>query len=482
MNILLINPPCRSAYLLPLGLGYIASVIRDKGHNVKILDINALEYSPEKVRQILKNLDFDIAGIGGLTTTYGYVKWLSHAIKKDRPHVPIVAGNMVSTAHPELLLKNSSVDIAVIDEGELTFKDIVSAIESNRDIGGIKGIFYKDSSKKIIKNPPRERITDLDLLPFPAWDLFPMEVYLNNSRLSSSTGLASINISTVRGCPYSCTFCSRQFGRKVYTRFAKGIVDEIKELKIRYKIKSIAFSDDLFLVNEERVLELCDRIIFDKIDIKWSTSGRVNLVNDNLLKKMHKAGCIELSFGFESGSQDMLNRMNKAVTVAQAEKAIKITRKAGIRVLGSFIFGMPGETHESIKETLAFIKRTQLPMYRFFYATPYPKTELYEIAMKTGKIPEDEDKYVESLGEMRTTFLVNLTDFSDIELVRLKNLAEQTARRNLSLKYKFEEFAEDWHRRLVTTRLSLRNAGISLTIKKIFSKILQKLKKIIMAG
>lgn len=478
MNVLLVNPLCRLAYALPLGLGYIASVLREEGHNVKILDINGLKYSPEEVEKKIHELEFDIVGIGGLTSTYKYVKWLAKIFKKHKPHVPIVAGNMVSTAHPELLLKHSDVDIAVIDEGEFTFKELVRAIDHGRDLKEINGIFYKNNNGDIMKTLPRERIAELDSLPFPAWDLFPMETYLNNSTQSPVRfGLRTINISTVRGCPYDCTFCSRPFGRQVYARSAKSIVNEIQELRKKYGVEYIIFGDDLSLFNEKRVLEICDMMMLENIDVKWQAAGRVNLVNDNLLKKMHQAGCVQLSYGFESGSQAVLDKMNKHVNVREAEEAIKMTRKAKINITGSFIFGMPGETKDTIQETLDFIKRTRLPLYRFFYATPYPKTELYKIAKKMGRFPQDEDKYLESLGEMRETFLVNFTDFSDKELVRLKNLAELKARKSLGFKFWIEEFIENWQRRYVVFRLDVKNSGIISAAKMVFLKLLRKLNK-----
>lgn len=475
MDILLISPPCRIPDLLPLGLGYIASVLREEGHNVSVLDINGLGYSDEKVEDLINRLKFDIVGIGGLTSTYKYVKWLAKIIKKYKPGIPIIAGNMVSTANPEVLLKNSNVDIAVIDEGEITAKELVSAINSGRDLKEIKGIYYKDNGI-IIETPARERITDLDSLPFPARDLFPMEIYLNNSTQSSITfGLRMASISSIRGCPYDCTFCSRPFGTRIYMRSPKTIIEEIKELKKRYRVEFVSFCDNLFLVNEKWVLEICERIISENLDIKWTAATRVNLVNNNLLRNMYKAGCVNLGYGFESGSQIVLDRMRKGVTVKQAEEAIEMTKAAKIGASGSFIFGMPGETIDTIKETLDFIKRTRLPLYRFFYATPYPRTELYEIAKKMGRLPVDEDKYLESLGEMRNTFLVNLTDFSDAELVRLKNLTELTARRNLGFRFRLVEFIENWQRRYFVVRLSLRRATIWSTLKMIFSKIVHKI-------
>ena len=148
-----------------------------------------------------------------------------------------------------------------------------------------------------------------------------------------------------------------------------------------------------------------------------------------------------------------------------------MTRKAKIKVIGSFMFGMPGEIRSTINETLDFIKRNQLPTHRFFYATPYPGTKLYETARKMGRLPENEDKYIERLGEMRTTFLVNLTDFTDEELVRLKNSTEIAARRNLSFKLRLSEFTEDWQRRFIVIKQSVREAGIFKTLKIVISKI-----------
>lgn len=475
MNILLVNPPYRIAFRIPVGLGYVASVVREAGHNVRILDINALRYSREKVEELIRGFEFDLIGIGGLSPTYRYVKWLAGIIKKYKPHVPIVAGNMVSTAHPEALLNNSKVDIAVINEGEETFKELVSAINGDKDLKEVKGIFYKDNGN-IIKTSPRPRISDLDSLPFPAWDLFPLQNYWSNSTESPVRfGLRSMMISTVRGCPYNCTFCSRPFGRTVYTRSPGSIIKEIKELKKRYRIECITSSDDLFLVDKEFVLEFCDRMISENLDVKWCAPGRVNLVGDNLLRKMRKAGCVELGYGFESGSQLILDRMKKRITVKQSEEAIKMTRRAGIKITGSFIFGMPGEMRETIRETVEFIKRTRLHLYRFFYATPYPATELYEIARTMGRLPEDEDKYLESLGEMRTTFLVNFTEFSDSELVRLKKLTELTVKRNLTFRLRVEGFIENWQRRFIVISQSLRASGFISTVKMISLKSSDKI-------
>jgi len=476
MKILLVNPPCRIAWHIPIGLGYIASVALQAGHKVDILDINGLGYSSDEVKKELIRREFDILGIGGLSPTYKYVKWLASTSKACKPRVPVVAGNMVSTAHPEALLKNSQVDIAVADEGEETFRELVSVISDGRELDTVKGIYYKTGPGVIVKNPPRERIADLDSLPFPAWDLFPLGNYWKNLTESPARfGMRSMMVSAVRGCPYDCIFCSHPFGKVVRTRSAQSLVNEVRELKKRYNIQCINMSDDLFMVNKKLVLEFCNRLILEKLNINWYSSARVNLVDKVLLKNMRRAGCVEVSYGFESGNQYMLDKMKKRFTVKQSEEAIKMTREAGIKVCGSFVLGMPGETLDSIKDTIAFIKRTRLDLRRFFYATPYPGTELYEIAGKMGRLPKDEDRYIESLGEMRTTFLVNVTDFSDKELVRLKNWAEKTVWENFTLKLKLNEWIEEWQRRFVVVRLSLRDSGMVHTLKYVASRAARKI-------
>lgn len=476
MDILLINPRhSNSPFLLPLGLGYIASVLREESYNVSILDIDGFGYSDEEVEEIIRMSEFDIVGIGGVSSTYKYVKWLAKILRKYKPQVPIIAGNLVSTAYPELLLKNSDVDIAVIDEGEITFKELISTINNGGSLKEINGIYYKDNGD-IIRTPPRERIADLDSLPFPAWDLFPTEVYINNSAMTStSLGLRGINISTARGCPYECIFCSHSFGKKIYTRSVKSVIDEIRELKRRYGIEFIFFCDVLFLIDKNRVLELCERIIAENLAIKWFAAARIDSVDYNLLRKMYKAGCVGLEYGFESGSQAILDSIKKHISVRQAEEVARITRLAGIKISGSFTFGMPGETLETIKETLEFIKRTHLKTAKFCYATPFPNTELYEIAKRMGRLPYDEDKYMERLGDINRSFSVNLTGFSDAELFRLKNLSESIVKRNLNFRLRLEEFITVWHRRYVIIRLSLKNSGIIPTLKMVFSKFLFKI-------
>jgi radical SAM superfamily enzyme YgiQ (UPF0313 family) len=475
MNILLVNPPCRIPILIPLGLGYIASTLRQAGHTVSLLDLNVERKSFDEIESLLSSSECDVIGIGGLSTTYSFVKQFSVLAKRVKPQAKLIAGNMVSTANPELLLQNSRVDICVIDEGEETARELMDKINDFPDIENVKGIIFKKNGR-IIKTSPRKRIKDLDSIPFPAWDLFSIETYVANP-IHSEYGRRSMNVSTVRGCPFQCIYCSRPFGSGVYMRSASSVISEIKALKRRYKIDFIGFSDDLFIINKRWVMGLCDALIKENIRIGWGASARVNLVDSDLLKRMKKAGCEALSYGFESGSQKMLDAMKKGVKVGQAEEAIRMTRKAGITIDGSFMIGMIGETEETVKETVDFIKRTGLALHRFFYTTPYPGTPLYEMAEKMNRMPPDKDRYIASLSEMYNTLLVNLTDMTNEELRGLKERAEKKIKENFSPRVKKEIFSDELNRISVNVKKRVKKNGIRATLNWSLGKIREKIKQ-----
>jgi anaerobic magnesium-protoporphyrin IX monomethyl ester cyclase len=233
-------------------------------------------------------------------------------------------------------------------------------------------------------------------------------------------------VSTVRGCPFQCRYCFKVFGRNVRWRSVDNIVEEIKELKKRYGVQYVSFSDDLFTVNRTRVEEFCNRLIKENLGVKFLISARVNTVDEPLLKLLAKAGVVSLSYGIESANNDVLKSMNKMATKEMAHKAMIAARKAGIFANPSFMIGYPGETPQSIEETVKFCEGLGIAT-EFFYTTAYPGTPLYDQARAMGKIP-DEDAYFESLGEMSQNLLINFTEMSDDELRRLKEEGNKRTR------------------------------------------------------
>lgn len=438
MKVLLINPPIREGEApnhVPIGLGIIASVLLNDGHDVEILDINAERLSKSEVEKRL-DLDsrHDVIGTGGLITTYKYLKWLIPEIRKRNPRSKIVIGGGVVTAEPTLLLSRTPADIAVVGDGELTMREIVSVQEHNGSLESVLGIVYKNGDG-IKVNPPRPVLKNLDDYPFPSYDLLPMDIYLRNVAHASSIGKKTeISIITSRGCPYNCRFCYHIFGKGVRTRSVDDVIDEIKHLIENYGVESLLILDETFTINKKRVMEFCDKMLSEKIKIPWSCYARVNLVDKSMLKKMKEAGCYRVGYGIESGSQRILDNMGKKVTVAQAKEAVKLTRSVGLKCGTTFMFGYTGENLETIEETSDFC-RELLISPSFFFTTPYPGCELYhEVKDRIIDKYGGEEQFIEALGDAMN-FTINLTDFSDEELFRLKDQTEKKLRKRPLHKY-----------------------------------------------
>ena len=468
MKILLINPPVRvnePPRHIPIGLGIIANVLLSEGHEVKILDINAERLSNSEVKEKIDlKSKYEIIGTGGLITTYKYLKWLIPELKNYNPNSKIVVGGGVVTERPTLLLSRTPADIAVIGEGEITMTEIVSALEKNSSLETVKGIAYKKENRQIQVNPARPLIKELDNLPFPAYDLFPIDVYLHNVSHATVIGKKTeMSMITGRGCPYNCNYCYHIFGRGARTRSVDNVIEEIRYLMEKYKVESIALLDETFTLNKKRVMEFCSKMLLEKIDIPWTCLARVNLVDREMLKKMKQAGCYRVGYGIESGSQQILDNMNKKVTVEQAKKAIKLTRSTGLVCGTTFMFGYPGESLETIKETVYFCKQLLIAP-SFFFTTPYPGTKLYkEVKDRIIKKYGDEEKFIEVLGDV-SEFTINLTDFSDEELFKLKEESERLLRKIRA--HAYPEFIYMRYQQL----------GLYLLIKHFTKKILNKLR------
>ena len=439
MKILLINPPIREwskPNCFPLGLGYIASVLLQEGHEVKVLDINAHRWGKTEVENKIRDISFDVVGIGGIVTIYKYVKWLIGILRKYHLDKLIVIGGSLGSSIPRIMLEKNPVNIVCIGEGEETIKELIRKLENNEDLSKIKGILYKDKSGKICQTEKRPSIKDLDSIPLPAWNLFPMDIYLRNpvgapnrnkwidgSSLKNEVRL-SMNLFATRGCPYQCTYCYHDFmGQEYRHRSPENIIKEIEILYKRYNVTYFHFVDDEFVMKKVFVYEFC-RVIktFSKEigeKITWGCTGRANLMTEDLIAVMADAGCVLIGYGIESGNQRMLDLIKKRVTVEQAKNAIRLTKKYLRWADCSFMIGYPGETMKTIQETVDFCKELDLTPEVIFFMTPYPGTELYSMALSQGKI-QDEEEYILNLGEQGEKVRVNFTEFSDNELVRIQ--------------------------------------------------------------
>ncbi len=429
MNILLINSPIRlnaKPNCIPYGLAVIASVLRNWGHDVRIYDINAHRHSRNEVLDILKTLRWDAVGVSGLITTWAFQRWLIPELKKMNPLAPVIAGGGLATTCHAMLFEETDLDIAVLGEGEATMAELASVLEKKGSLKTVRGIVYRDKEGVHVTDE-RENIADLDGLPFPAWDLLPMDIYLKNPIWGDVAGNSSgfrrditinrsMNIISSRGCPFSCRYCYHLFGRSSYRyRSPANIVAEMEVLVKRYDVDFIGFVDDNMMASEQRLREFCELLMKQTFKVFWGCHGRVTSAKPEILRLMAEAGCVWIGYGIESGSQIILDAMNKKTDVAKAKAAIIETRRAGIFPNTTFIYGYPGETLETIRETIAFKKELGLECGSFF-ANPYPETDLYSTV---SPMIEDEREFIERLGDA-TEFVLNLTGFDDDSLFELK--------------------------------------------------------------
>ena len=434
MKILLINPPIREwsqPNMFPQGLGYIAASLKNAGYEIGVLDINAYRWSQAQVEEKIKDAKFDIVGTGSLITTYKYLKWLANVLKKHHPTKPLImGGKVVSSMQEQIMGFIPQVDVVVYGEGEITVVELVDCFDRGGKLADVRGICYRDNGNTI-KNVSRPVIENIDTLPWPAWDLFPMEIYLKNpdgyyelksdakwtdGKPEEDTPL-TINISASRGCPFSCIFCCKDFkGMKYRTMSPDRILQIIKYLQDTYGVSYFNIQDDLFICNRKHTHEFADAILVKGIKFEWSCSARVDLVDEELFKKIQASGCKLLGYGIESGSQRMLDTMKKHVKVEDIVNAVRLTQKHFEFVDASFVIGFPGENEETIQETIDLCKELNLQPEVVFFATPYPGTELWELSLMLGKI-KDIDEYFMGLGEQGAKIRVNFTKWTDSELM-----------------------------------------------------------------
>jgi radical SAM superfamily enzyme YgiQ (UPF0313 family) len=383
-HITLVNPPYPSGShqhppFTPLGLGYLAAVLEKNQYEVDVIDCQALRFTYEEFRSEISKRQPDIVGITSTTLTYKSALQIAKIAKEVCPNcLTILGGSHVSFWDKEALQECSSLDIVVRKEGENTMLELAERIEAGKNYHDVLGITCRKDGK-IVKNPDRVYIENLDELPFPAHHLWPIE------RLRKH-GTVIFPLVTSRGCVYWCDFCTavRMFGRRYRMRSPKNVVDEIEYLQKTFGAHQFTFYDDAFTVDQERAAEICREIKNRKMKIEWDCETRVDMVTKELLRTMKEAGCIAVWFGVESGSQPVLDAMRKGISPAQTIKAFKWAKEVGLMTVANVILGFPGETKETIWETIKFIERLSPNDVGYYIATPYPGTPLYEHVVEDG--------------------------------------------------------------------------------------------------
>jgi anaerobic magnesium-protoporphyrin IX monomethyl ester cyclase len=488
LHLLLINPPIREwSYpnIMPIGQGYMGSVAVMDGHHLDVLDLNAERRGPVKdsvdifnkwvEAEVVRKLGVrepDVIGIGGIITQYGRIKKIAEICKRVYPDVPIVLGGGIASSMPDFMVARLPIDIVVQEEGELTFSEVLHRLEAGVSMEGAKGVAYRHTLRpgewEVRNNGLRTSVVSrklgLDVLPWPLRAAWPEdEVYKHNPvghlnwRSKWVDGAAmerdqySLSMIASRGCPYAgraCDYCYAAYlGKQYRLRSPQEVVDEMEFIKRRYGVTYIHFLDDLLMTDYHWALELFaelrERRKTRGFEVLWGGTCRANIIGDdvvrakkegrpNILEQGYEVGWRQAGYGLESASPTILKSIDKSgQTVEKMEIAIRETQ----RVLGyadcSFMIGSPGESKQTVQETVDFCRRVGLKPEVFFFTTAYPATAFWQLALEMGLIrkavtgekgPADADiieQYLLRLGEQGDAVRTNFSDLPDEEVIEL---------------------------------------------------------------
>jgi anaerobic magnesium-protoporphyrin IX monomethyl ester cyclase len=384
LDLLLIYPPwpvlkkrgILQNNLPPLGILSIASYCRQQGFYVGVLDVHAGRLSDKDVLQFLTKRQPKVVAISVLTNMAIPAHYIAKLCKQAVPDCLVIAGGVHAEAMPESMLRNSAIDAVARGDGE----ELMSEVLQGRSFSTIRGLSYREDLT-VMNNLPREVNKNLDDCPMPAYDLIDFKNYF--PAVGSYRRYPAINMLMTRGCPGKCTFCNSAF-TTLRSRSARSMVDQIKHLRYQYGIRQIQFYDDTFTVAKKRVLEFCQYLIEEKVDITWTAYIRGDCFSDEMAKTMKQAGCHQVLVGIESGDARVLEIIRKPINKERYKKAINIAHKYGIEVRASFIIGCLGETKESMQATLDFAKELDVDIFQLSILTPYPGTQIYKYAVENN--------------------------------------------------------------------------------------------------
>ena len=416
MKVALVNPAQVTRYpQTPMGLALIAAVLEKEGHQVTVVDANVLRLQPEGV--VYRVTDADVVGLTAMTPTVNTAASIAHYIKQTNPNSTVILGGAHAILLPEETLATiPEVDVIVRGEGEETIIDLLRALEHKQPLSKIQGISYRQDGK-VISTDARSAIVDLDSLPFLAYHLLPMRGYRPHPPHGRALPFAAII--TSRGCPYRCSYCSKPvFGDNYRGQSSKRVVDEIAYHKRKFGIKEFAFYDDVFTLDKQRAYAIADEIIERGLKIDWTCETRVNLVDKELLRYLKQAGCYSIAYGIESGSQEIVNTLNKDITLEQAEEAVSLSREVGLQTIGYFMIGSPGESPETIRQTIQFAKNLKLDFAQFSITIPLPGAKLYKLYIdgrKGESIPWESFVYADFNKSITPIFESNQLNKDDIQ-------------------------------------------------------------------
>jgi len=408
--------PKRFSY--PLGIMYLAAVARRRWPGARIRIVDSRFERPDW-KEIKDRFSPDLIGISALTAEATHLHCLAAEARSAGIRAPIVAGGPHASGYPKEVLGDPNFDLSVVGEGEETFLEILQRMDKRLPLRGIRGTAYRDDGK-IHLAPPRPFIEDLDSLPFPAWDLVDVEAYCHSLR-ATPFGLARyMNIYTSRGCPYHCNYCHNINGKRFRARSPENVLEEIRRLQRDYRIHELEPMDDCLNLDRGRLLEICDGIIRGGIKIRMGLPNalRADILTDELITRLHRAGLYYSAFAIETASPRLQKAIHKHINLENLKAAVATAARVGIFCQGFFMLGFPTETREEMMTTIRFSTELALHVATFSIVLPFKGTEVYDTALALGRKTDfSYDEYDVMEG------LVNVSELPDEELFRIHRLA-----------------------------------------------------------
>jgi anaerobic magnesium-protoporphyrin IX monomethyl ester cyclase len=372
-----------------MGVLILAAVARQRGYRVHLIDAKEQGTPLDEVSRQIAALRPDYLGLSATTISVTNAARIADRVKQLAPGVTTILGGSHVSAIPERTLDAfPSIDFGVVGEGEVSLFELLARLEGGRAIDDVPGLAYRRDGQ-VHSNLRAPYLDDLDALPMPAWDLLPDFPHRFQPSLFSYPRTPVATLITSRGCPFSCSFCDRSTsgkrGRMHGVEYVVGLCRHLVGLGVRH----IIFVDDLFTVRKQRVVELCQALLDHRLDLSWSCNSHPNLLDLDTLKLMRRAGCWQIAYGIESGSQRVLDVVKREVRIPKMRETLRMTQAAGIRSKGYLMIGHPTEGPDSLAEDVAFLKQVELDLCQITKFTPYPGTPAYPTIREHGTFDED---------------------------------------------------------------------------------------------
>jgi radical SAM superfamily enzyme YgiQ (UPF0313 family) len=400
----------------PLGLAFIAAMLRQRGFDVRLIDSTTLGYGLPQLQRLIVQWRPQLVGISANTPVYPVALEAARMVKRAAPEATVVLGGCHPTVFPQRVIANPEVDAVVVGEGEQTMAEIAAAVAAGRDLTGIAGVVHRRDGQ-VVSEPERPFIEDLDSLPPPAFDLLPLRKYRISLGMARHT--PAISMMASRGCPMNCKFCtSPGIWKRCWRRHSPRYVGEVLQtLALRHGVRHVQFRDDTFTVNQQWVEGICDELLRRGLRLSWDCYSTVSLVREDMARRMKQAGCTCLSMGIESGNDEML-RKYKGTSTDEVRQKMALLRRVGLQTRLFFMLAPPAERREHLDETLAFALELDPDFAMFTPTLPLPGAALYDELLQAGVPLPDYDHQLQNFQ----TILYAPPPFSVRELEEFRSL------------------------------------------------------------